>query len=91
MVKSHEKSRFSLYSLSNIRNASCCILQIEDTQTKFDTGEKCYLCEVLDSCYVNRNPNVPQLTEELVRLNKENRTLRNRVDRLQKQLTGIKL
>ena len=42
MVKTHNKSRFSLLTLAQIRDSKEIILQIEDTRTEFTDGQKCF-------------------------------------------------
>ena len=84
MVRTHENSQFVLYSLDNIRSNASIVLQIEDTGTNFKDGHKCYLCEVVPQCYYDRKRQVGSLTEELLKVNAENRTLRRKIERLEK-------
>lgn len=84
MVKTHENSQIVLYSMETIRTTSQIILQIEDTGTNFTSGGKCYLCEVVSPCYYDRKKQVGSLTDELLKVNAENRTLRRKIERLEK-------
>ena len=87
MVKSNDHSTFELLSLNQIRRSRDIILQIEKTESKFsESDETFYLCEVVTPFYFKRSASVESLTDEVVRLNKENRTLRNKVDRLAKEV-----
>lgn len=87
MVRTHENSQFVLYSLDSIRSAANVVLQAEDTGTVFkDGGGKCYLCEVVSQCYYDRKKQIGTLTEELIKVNNENRTLRRKVERLEKEI-----
>lgn len=86
MVKTHKQSKFVLMNLSEIRNTSKVILQITDTQTTFDTGHKCYLCEVVDSFPYQLEKNEKDLINEICRLNDEKRKLERKVSKLEKAL-----
>lgn len=88
MVKTHENSQIVLYSLETIRTTSQIILQIEDTGTNFTGGGKCYLCEVVPPCYYDRKKQVGSLTDELLKVNAENRTLRRKIERLEKTINA---
>lgn len=86
MIKTHKQSKFVLMNLSEIRNTSKVILQIVDTQTNFDTGHKCYLCEVVDSFTYQLEKNEKDLINEICRLNDEKRKLERKVAKLEKAL-----
>ena len=79
MVKTHENSQIVLYSLETIRTTSQIILQIEDTGTNFAGGDK---------CYYDRKKQVGSLTDELLKVNAENRTLRRKIERLEKAINA---
>lgn len=88
MVKTHPDSRFVLYSLEQIRDSAAVILQIEKTDTQFSDSKKtCYLCETVPTACYNRNNATERLTDEIVRVNTENRRLRGKIDRLEKALS----
>ena len=87
MVKTHPESRFSLYTLDQIRDSSAVVLQIEKTDSTFkDTQKVCYLCEIVPSVCYNRKDSNERLTDEIVRVNAENRRLQNKISRLEKLL-----
>ena len=83
MVRSNKNSRFALLSLSDIRNSKDIILQIEDTQTNFDTGYKCYLCEVVSPGIYYNIRNEQDLIREICELNNEKRKLERKITRLE--------
>lgn len=88
MVKTHPNSRFSLKSLDDIRDTSDVILQIEKTDSTFtDTHKSVYLCEIVPAAYYNRNTTSERLTDEIVRVNAENRRLHGKIDRIEKALS----
>lgn len=86
MVKSFKNSSFVLMNLSDIRNTSKIILQIDDTHTQFTDGHKCYLCEVVDSFVYNSTKNKDDLIKEICDLNNEKRKLERKITRLEKAL-----
>jgi len=86
MVKTHSYSRFSLKSLREIRDTADVILQIEQTGSKFDSSEAVYLCEVVPSNMYNRTTTTDRLTDEITRVNAENRRLLKKIERLEKRL-----
>ena len=87
MVKTHPDSRFALYTLEQIRDSAAIILQIEKTDTQFSGSQKtCYLCEIVPSACYNRQSSVERLTDEIIKINTENRRLRARIGRLEKAL-----
>lgn len=90
MVKTNKNSKFVLMNLSEIRNTSKIILQITDTQTNFDTGHKCYLCEVVESFPYSLEKNEKDLINEICRLNEEKRRLERKVIKLEKALKESK-
>ena len=86
MVKSFRNSNFVLMNLSDIRNTNKIILQIDDTHTNFTDGQKCYLCEVVDSFVYNTTKNKDDLILEICNLNNEKRKLERKIARLEKAL-----
>ncbi len=86
MVKSFKNSKFVLMTLSDIRNTDKIILQTEDTHTQFTDGQKCYLCEVVDSFVYNITKNKDDLIIEICNLNNEKRKLERKITRLEKAL-----
>ena len=90
MVKTYSDSRFVLKSLEEIRNCPDVILQIEDTGVKFDSGNKCYLCEVIAPYRYRNEPNEKSLMSEICKLNEEKRKLERKIQRLEKELSRCK-
>ena len=86
MVKTHKNSKFSLLSLTEIRDTNKIILQIDDTQTNFSNGQKCYLCEVVDNYLYNTTKGQGELVVEICKLNDEKRKLERKIARLEKAL-----
>jgi hypothetical protein len=74
-------------SLDQIGEARDVILQIERTNSTFrESQEEAYLCEVVNPADYDRKGTADKLTDELVRVNNDNRTLRRRIERLEKNL-----
>ncbi|WP_160643310.1 MULTISPECIES: hypothetical protein [unclassified Neglectibacter] len=86
MVKTHSASRFVLLSLEGIRDTSEVILQAQDTGSNFEGGKRAYLCEVVRPLDYSRTDTADKLAAELMKVNEENRALRRRLDRLNKEL-----
>lgn len=86
MVKSFKNSKFVLMTLSDIRDNDKIILQTEDTHTQFTDGQKCYLCEVVDSFVYNITKNKDDLIMEICNLNHEKRKLERKIVRLENKL-----
>lgn len=85
MVKTHPDSRFALYDLDRIRDSSAVVLQIEKTDSTFtDSKKSVYLCEIVPPACYNRNSTAERLTDEICKVNTENRRLRGKIDRLEK-------
>ena len=92
MIKTHVASRFMLFSLDEIRNASDVILQAEKTESTFTgSGKAVYLCEVVRSCDYSRTDTAEKLAAEIERVNDDNRALRRRIDRLERALQKKRL
>jgi hypothetical protein len=85
MVKTHENSRFSLLSLTEIVSSYDVILQYEHTNSKFTESQKdVYLCEVVPRGLYHPEKNAIDVAAELVRVNKERDRLQRKVDQLAK-------
>ncbi len=85
MVKTHPYSRFAIKSLDEIRDSCDVILQLEKTGSSFTESKKeVYLCEVVPSSMYNRAETTERLTEEIIRVNAENRRLLKKIERLEK-------
>ncbi|TQI66239.1 hypothetical protein [Clostridium sp. KNHs216] len=90
MVKTHPDSRFGLKSLDDIRDTSDVILQIEKTDSTFtDTKKSVYLCEIVSNYKYNKESTSKRLTDEIVRVNTENRRLLRKIDQLEKELAKV--
>jgi len=87
MVKTHPYSRFVLKGLDDIRNSSDVILQIDKTDSVFSENRKVvYLCEVVPQSMYNKESTTERLTDEIIKVNVENRRLRGKIERLEKAL-----
>ena len=86
MVKTYKNSKIVLMSLIEIRNTNKIVLQVVDTQTNFSDGQKCYLCEVVDSFVYNITQNKDDLIMEICNLNNEKRKLERKIAKLEKAL-----
>lgn len=85
MIKTHPDSRFEMRSIGEVTNGRDIVLQAEKTDSVFkDSGKSIYLCEVV-APYNYRPKSIESLSAEIIRLNVENRKLRNKVERLQKE------
>lgn len=84
MVKTHPDSRMVLLDINGIANKADVVLQSETTNSKYENGNTAYLCEVVSSYRYNPKTN-DDLAQEIVRLNAENRKLRNSVGRLENE------
>jgi hypothetical protein len=89
MVKTHNASRFCLYTLEEIRDSKEIILQIHETRSTFEGGKSCYLCEVVNPNLFYRNKNEQDLINEICKLNEEKRKYEQKIARLEKILTTI--
>ncbi|MDF2858663.1 MAG: hypothetical protein K0Q87_4514, partial [Neobacillus sp.] len=79
MVKTHPESRFALKTLDEIRDSKDVILQLEKTGSSFlESKKEIYLCEVVSSTMYNRSETAERLTDEIVRVNAENRRLQKK-------------
>lgn len=87
MVKTHPYSRFVLKTLEGVRDTSDVVLQVEKTDSTFtDTKQAVYLCEVVSSNMYNRTSTADRLTDEIQKVNAENRRLIKKIERLEKEL-----
>lgn len=85
MVKTHPDSRFVLYSLDQIKESAAVVLQIEKTDSVFnDSRKSVYLCEIVPAVCFDRNSTAERLTDEIIKVNTENRRLRGKIERLEK-------
>lgn len=90
MVRTYKNSRFVLFSLEDIRDSRDVILQIEDVNTNFDNGKKCYLCEVVNSAFYYSDKDERALIHEICELNNDNRKLQKKIARLEKQIEQMR-
>jgi hypothetical protein len=91
MVKTHPYSRFTIKDIEAIRDTWDILLQIEKIGTTFSgSGKELYLCEIVDSGLYNKSSTTERLTDEIVRVNEDNRRLRNRNERLEKDIRKLK-
>lgn len=87
MIKTHEKSRMALLSLDQIRDTSDIVLQAEKTGSTFEsTGRTAYLCEAVKSYDYAGGETASRISDELIRVNAESRKLRNKIERLERDL-----
>lgn len=87
MIKTHNKSRFQLKTLEEIRDSAEVVLQIEKTDSSFvDSKKTAYLCEVVNQRDYRATPTLEQMAEELVKANNDNRALRRRIAKLETEL-----
>ncbi|MEG1564846.1 MAG: hypothetical protein RR365_14155 [Bacteroides sp.] len=89
MVKTHKNSRIALYNLTQIRDSKEIILQVENTETTFTDGHKCYLCEVVAARDYNYVRFEQDYLQEICQLNRDKRELEKRISRLEKQLKRV--
>jgi hypothetical protein len=86
MVKTHPHSRFALKSLNQIRDSVEVVLQIEKTASQFtNTKEEVFLCEVVSSSNYNPSDTVIKLSDEIVKVNAENRRLRKKIEQYERR------
>jgi hypothetical protein len=86
MVKTHPDSRFVLKSLNQIRDSVEVVLQIQKTDSQFTgTKEEVFLCEVVSSGKYNPSDTVIKLSEEIVKVNAENRRLRKKIEQYERR------
>lgn len=90
MVKTNKNSRFSLLTLDGIRDSRDVILQIEDTETNFVGGGKCYLCEVVSSGLYYGIRDERDLIREICELNNEKRKLERKITRLENTIERMR-
>lgn len=87
MIKTHNKSRFQLKTLEEIRDSVEIVLQIEKTDSSFiDSKKTAYLCEVVNPRDYRATPTLEQMAEELVKANNDNRALRRQIAKLETEL-----
>lgn len=83
MVRTYKNSRFVLLSLTDIRESRDIIIQIEDTQTNFEGGHKCYLCEIISPGLYYNIRDDKDLIREICELNNDKRKLERKITRLE--------
>lgn len=89
MIKTQDASRFVLMSLDEIRSTRDVVLQTEKTESTFaGSGKTVYVCEVVKPCDYQRQKDTTadKLAAEIERVNADNRALRRRIDRLEREL-----
>lgn len=87
MVRTHPDARFTLKTLVEIRDSRDILLQIEKTGSmQAETKAEIYLCEVVPLHRYNPSSTTERLTDEIVRVNTENRRLLKKIERLEKEL-----
>ncbi len=89
MVKTKKFSRFVLMSLEQIRDSKEVILQVLDTQSHFEGGKKCYLCEVASSLDFYSQNDKEDLIREICKLNGEKRQLEKKIKQLEKKILQL--
>ena len=90
MIKTHERSKISLLTLSQIRDTPNVILQAVQTGARTSDGEEVYLCEVCYQYDYTPTKTIERVSEELLKVNAENRRLRSKVERLENQLKKVR-
>lgn len=91
MVKTHPHSKFTIKSLDEIRDSRDITLQIEKTDSTFNgNGKAVYLCEVVQANLYNTSSTTERLTDEIVRVNAENRRLLNKLAKIERDLRKLK-
>lgn len=83
MVRTYKNSRFVLLSLTDIRESRDIIIQIEDTRTNFESGHKCYLCEIISPGLYYNIRDDKDLIREICELNNDKRKLERKITRLE--------
>jgi hypothetical protein len=87
MVKTHPYSRFTIKSMEEIRDSRDITLQAEKTDSTFSrSGKAVYMCEVVDANLYNKSTTTERLTDEIVRVNAENRRLLQKLVRAERDL-----
>lgn len=89
MIKTQDASRILLMSLSGIQKTRDIVLQTEKTESTFSgSGETVYICEVVSPSSYQRPKDTAadKLAAEIERVNDDNRALRRRIDRLERDL-----
>ena len=89
MIKTQDASRILLMSLSGIQKTRDIVLQTEKTESTFSgSGETVYICEVVSHSSYQRpkDTTADKLAAEIERVNDDNRALRRRIDRLERDL-----
>lgn len=89
MIRTQRHSRFVLMSLDEIRATRDIVLQTEETKSNFSgSGKTVYICEVVRPCDYQKETDTAadKLAAEIERVNADNRALRRKVERLEREL-----
>lgn len=81
--------RFVLMSLDEIRATRDIVLQTEETKSNFSgSGKTVYICEVVRPCDYQKETDTAadKLAAEIERVNADNRALRRKIERLEREL-----
>ena len=92
MIRTQRHSRFVLMSLDEIRATRDIVLQTEETKSNFSgSGKTVYICEVVRPCDYQKETDTAadKLAAEIERVNADNRALRRKVERLERELPEI--
>lgn len=80
---------FVLMSLDEIRATRDIVLQTEETKSNFSgSGKTVYICEVVRPCDYQKETDTAadKLAAEIERVNADNRALRRKIERLEREL-----
>lgn len=89
MIRTQRHSRFVLMSLDEIRATRDIVLQTEETKSNFSgSGKTVYICEVVRPCDYQKETDTAadKLAAEIERVNADNRALRRKIERLEREL-----
>ena len=89
MIRTQRYSRFVLMSLDEIHATRDIVLQTEETKSNFSgSGKTVYICEVVRPCDYQKKTDTAadKLAAEIERVNADNRALRRKVERLEREL-----
>lgn len=92
MIRTQRHSRFVLMSLDEIRATRDIVLQTEETKSNFSgSGKTVYICEVVRPCDYQKETDTAadKLAAEIERVNADNRALRRKIERLERELPEI--
>ena len=89
ITRTQRHSRFVLMSLDEIRATRDIVLQTEETKSNFSgSGKTVYICEVVRPCDYQKETDTAadKLAAEIERVNADNRALRRKIERLEREL-----